>query len=319
MHIVVLDGYTENPGDLSWEGFASMGDLTVHERTPEELILPRIGNAEVVIINKVPITRATIEASPALRYIGVLATGYNVVDIEAAREHGVVVTNIPSYGTAAVAQFTIALLLELCHHIGHHDRQVHAGRWTDNPDFCFWDHPLVELEGKTMGILGYGRIGQRTARIAIALGMRVLFHRTERDPSQESELCRYAELDELLSHSDVISLHMPLTGKTKGIINRESIARMKDGVLLVNTSRGPLIVEEDLFDALESGKVAGAAVDVVSGEPITHDNPLLRAKHCIITPHIAWAPLETRRRLMDIAVGNLRSFLAGKPEHVVNP
>ena len=318
MNIVILDGHTENPGDLSWEGFEALGTVTVYDRTPEDLILERIGDAEVVITNKVPITRATLEACPTMKYVGVLATGYNVIDTQAAKEHGVVVTNIPTYGTAAVAQFAIALLLELCHHIGHHDAEVHKGRWSASADWCFWDYPLVELDGKTMGIIGFGRIGQNTARIAMALGMKVLAYDAYRNAALESENCRYVELDELLASSDVISLHAPLTNQTQGIINQGNIAKMKDGVLIINNSRGPLIVEQDLANALESGKVGGAAVDVVSTEPIKTDNPLLGAKNCIITPHIAWAPKESRQRLMDIAVENLRAFIAGKAVNVVN-
>ncbi len=318
MKIIILDGYTENPGDLSWEGFEALGSVTVYDRTPEHLILERIGDAEIVITNKVPITRGTLESCPKLRYIGVLATGFNVIDTRAAKEHGVVVANIPTYGTAAVAQFAIALLLELCHHIGHHDAEVQKGRWSKSSDWCFWDYPLVELDGKTMGIIGFGRIGQNTARIAMALGMNILAYDAYRNPALESENCRYAELDEVLSKSDVISLHAPLTDETQGIINKANIANMKDGVLIINNSRGPLIVEQDLAEALDAGKVGGAAVDVVSTEPIKADNPLLKAKNCIITPHIAWAPKESRQRLMDIAVENLRSYLAGKPENVVD-
>lgn len=318
MKIIILDGYTENPGDLSWEGFEALGSVTLYDRTPHDQILARIGDAEVVITNKVPLDRATIEASPNLKYIGVLATGYNVIDTQAAKDRGVVVTNIPTYGTAAVAQFAIALLLELCHHIGHHDAEVKKGRWGSSPDWCFWDYPLVELDGKTMGIIGFGRIGQNTARIATALGMNILAYDAYQNPALESETCRYAELEEVLAQADVISLHAPLTDGTQGIINKANIAKMKDGVLIINNSRGPLIVEQDLADALTSGKVGGAAVDVASTEPIADDNPLLGSPNCIITPHISWAPKESRQRLMDIAVENLRSFIAGKPVNVVN-
>lgn len=319
MKIVILDGYTENPGDLSWDGFEKLGELTVYDRTTDHsMIVDRIGDAEAVYTNKTPITKETIAACLDLKYIGVLATGYNVVDTDAAKEAGIIVTNIPSYGTDAVSQYAIALLLELCHHIGDHSRCVKKGDWTNHKDWCFWNYPLIELAGKTMGIIGFGRIGQGTARIAQALGMKILAFDIFKNEALESDTCRYASLDELLAGSDVISLHCPLFPETNGIINKENIARMKDGVLIINNSRGPLIVEEDLRDALNSGKVAGAAVDVVSAEPIQMNNPLLAAKNCIITPHIAWAPRESRQRLMDIAVDNLKAFAEGKPVNVVN-
>lgn len=318
MKIVILDGYTENPGDLSWEGFAALGELTVYERTAAADIVPRIGDAEIVYTNKTPITAETLAACPKLRYIGLLATGYNVVDVAAAKARGVAVTNIPTYGTAAVAQFAIAMLLEICHHVAHHSDAVHAGRWTANPDWCFWDYPLIELDGKTMGIIGFGRIGQATGRIARALGMRVLAY-DSRPSDAGRAIAEYVPLDELLANSDVISLHCPLFPETEGIINKANIARMKDGVILLNNSRGPLVVEQDLSDALNSGKVYAAGLDVVSTEPIRPDNPLLKAKNCFITPHISWAPRESRQRLMDIAVENLRAFLAGAPVNVVNP
>ena len=318
MKIVVLDGYTENPGDLSWDGLAALGELTVYDRTPADLVVSRIGDAEIVYTNKTPLTRQTLSACPALKFIGVLATGYNIVDIEAARERGIVVTNVPTYGTAAVAQFAIAMLLEICHHYAHHSEAVHAGRWENSPDWCFWDYPLIELAGKTMGIIGYGRIGQATGRIARAMGMRILAFDAHPDPSLESEDCRYVELDELLANSDVIALHCPLFPETEGIINKDTIAKMKDGVILLNNSRGQLIVERDLADALNSGKVYAAGLDVVSTEPIRADNPLLRAKNCFISPHISWATKESRSRLMNIAVENLRSYLAGTPINVVN-
>ena len=318
MKIVILDGYTENPGDLSWEGFAALGELTVYERTAAADIVPRIGDAEIVYTNKTPITAETLAACPKLRYIGLLATGYNVVDVAAAKARGVAVTNIPTYGTAAVAQFAIAMLLEICHHVAHHSDAVHAGRWTANPDWCFWDYPLIELDGKTMGIIGFGRIGQATGRIARALGMRVLAY-DSRPSDAGRAIAEYVPLDELLANSDVISLHCPLFPETEGIVNQANIARMKDGVILLNNSRGPLVVEQDLSDALNSGKVYAAGLDVVSTEPIRPDNPLLKAKNCFITPHISWAPRESRQRLMDIAVENLRAFLAGAPVNVVNP
>ncbi len=306
--IVVLDGYTENPGDLSWEGLEALGELVVHEYTPAELITERIGNAEVIFTNKTPVTAATIEAAKKLKYIGVLATGYNVVDVKAAAERGIVVTNIPTYGTIAVAQYVFALLLEICHHAGHHDQMVQDGRWTACRDFCFWDYPLIELSGKTMGLIGYGRIGQATAKIAKGFGMNVLAC----DPNaKEPELPELTSLEEVLGRSDVISLHCPLTDENTGMINSGTIAQMKDGVILINTARGPLINEFDLREALLSGKVYAAAVDVVSTEPIKADSPLLGLKNCIITPHIAWASRESRIRLMDVAVSNLKSFLEG--------
>lgn len=314
--IVVLDGYTLNPGDLSWDALEALGNTRVYERTEEKDILSRIGDAQAVLTNKTPLHAETITSCPNLKYIGVLATGYNVVDISAAKQRGIVVCNIPSYGTAAVAQFAIAMLLEICHHVAHHSAAVHAGRWSESIDWCFWDHPLIELEGKTMGIIGFGRIGQRTGEIASALGMRVLANDAHQTQAGQ-EKARYVSLDTLLRESDVISLHCPLFEETRGIINAETIGKMKDGVILLNNSRGPLIVERDLADALNSGKVRAAGLDVVSSEPIRSDNPLLSAKNCIITPHISWAPKESRQRLMDIAVENLRMFTLGSPQNEV--
>lgn len=318
MKIVVLDGYTENPGDLSWEELGKFGDLTVYDRTPEDQIAERIGDAQVVYVNKTPITADTIRRCHELKFIGVLATGYNIVDVEAAKQAGVVVSNIPSYGTDAVAQYVFALLLELCHHVWAHSESVKAGEWTASADWCYWKYPLVELAGKTMGVIGLGRIGKRVAEIAEAFGMAVLAYDENRRPELETEKCRYTGLDELLAKSDVISLHCPLFPSTAGMINRAAIDTMKDGVILINTSRGPLIVEEDLREALERGKVGAAAVDVVSQEPIRADNPLMNAKNMVITPHIAWAPIESRQRLMDIAVDNLKCFLDGSAKNVVN-
>lgn len=318
MKIVVLDGYTENPGDLSWDALGELGTLKVYDRTPLDKIIERIGEAEVIFINKVPISSETIKACPNLKFIGVLATGYNVVDAAAAKEAGIIVSNIPTYGTDAVAQFAIALLLELCHHIGEHSNCVKAGDWTNSQDWCFWNYPLIELAGKTMGVIGFGRIGQRTAEIAKAFGMKILAYDEYQNSALESEFCKYVTLDELLKNSDVISLHCPLTPSTQGMINKESIAKMKEGVLIINDSRGQLIVEEDLRDALNIGKVAGAALDVVSTEPINMNNPLLAAKNCIITPHIAWAPKESRQRLMNIAVDNLKAYMDEAPINVVN-
>ncbi|MBP3645000.1 MAG: D-2-hydroxyacid dehydrogenase [Clostridia bacterium] len=311
MKIVILDGYTENPGDLSWDAMAELGELEVYEHTPSDQILSRIGDAEIVLTNKTPITAETIAQKQNMRYIGVLATGFNVVDVAAAKEHGVVVCNVPTYGTQAVAQYVFALLLEICHHVGHHNEQVQKSRWTMGRDFCFWDYPLIELAGKTFGVIGYGRIGRAAAALARAFGMRVIAC----SPHGEGE--EMVTLDELLAQSDVISLHCPLTAENTGLINRETIARMKDGVILINTARGPLINENDLREALLSGKVQGAAVDVVSVEPIRADNPLLGLENCLITPHIAWAPKESRQRLMDVAVENVRAYLRGNTQNNV--
>ncbi len=318
MKIVVLDGYTLNPGDLDWKTLAAMGELSVHDRTEESLTAARIGDAEIVLTNKAPLSAETIRGCPKLRYIGVLATGYNIVDVAAAKSAGIVVTNIPTYGTDAVAQFAIALLLEVCHHVGHHAQSVRDGEWSRSPDWCYWHHPLIELAGKTMGVIGFGRIGQRTGGIARALGMRVLAYDEYPNPALEKEGFSYASLDRVLSESDVLSLHCPLTDKTRGMINRDSLSRMRDGAILINTSRGPLVDEAALAEALDAGKLRGAAVDVVSAEPIRPDNPLLRARNMLITPHIAWAPLESRVRLMDVAVENLRAFLAGSPRNTVS-
>ena len=320
MKIVILDGYTENPGDLSWDALAALGELTVCDRssrTDQQEAIDRIGDAEIVITNKTPITRAVLDACPSVRFIGVLATGYNVVDTACARERGIPVSNVPAYGTAAVGQFTIALLLEICHHVAHHSETVFAGKWEHCPDFCYWDYPLIELDGKTMGIIGFGRIGQATGRIARALGMRVLATGSRPCPEGEA-IAEYTDLDTLLANSDVIALHCPLFPETAGIINRETIAKMKDGVILLNSARGGLMVEQDLADALNSGKVAAAGLDVVSTEPIQGDNPLLKAKNCIITPHIAWGSKESRQRIMDCTVKNVKAFLAGKPVNTVN-
>jgi len=323
MKIVVLDGYTLNPGDISWEGLKKIGDLTVYNRTEYDengkmLIIERVGDAEVVFTNKTPLSRESMDKMPNLKFIGVLATGYNVVDIEAAKEKGIVVTNIPTYGTNSVGQMAIALLLEMCHHVGAHSESVKAGEWENNVDWCYWNYPLIELSGKTMGVIGYGRIGQSTGRIAQALGMNVVAFDSYQNKALECETMKYVDLDTLFTNSDVITLHCPLFESTNGIINKDTIAKMKDGVMIINNSRGPLIIEEDLAEALNSGKVGGAAVDVVSSEPINADNPLLQAKNCIITPHISWAPVESRQRLMDIAVDNLVKFLSAEPVNVVN-
>ena len=319
MKIVILDGYTENPGDLSWERIAALGELTVYDRTPyeEAEIIKRIGDAEVVFTNKTPVSRATMDACPNIKYISVLATGYNIVDVAAAREKGIGVSNVPAYGTAAVGQFAIALLLEICHHVAHHSDEVHKGRWEHNDDWCFWDYPLIELDGKTMGIIGFGRIGQTTGRIAKSMGMKVLaYSRSVREEGKD--IAEYVSLERLLAESDVIALHCPLFPETDKIINKDTIAKMKDGVIIINNSRGQLINEQDLADALNSGKVAAAGLDVVSTEPIKGDNPLLGAKNCLITPHISWAPKEARERIMDVSVNNLKSYLDGAPINLVN-
>lgn len=318
MKIVVLDGYTLNPGDLSWAELEKLGAFTCYDRTPPENIVERIGDAAVVFTNKTPLARDILQQCPALRYVGVLATGYNVVDVAAAKEQGIIVTNIPTYGTSAVAQYVFALLLEICHHVGAHHEAVQSGEWARRGDFSFWNYPLIELKDKTMGIIGFGRIGQVTAQIANAFGMKVLAYDNYREKELETDVLRYAELDEVYACADVISLHCPLFDSTRGMINKASLAEMKRGVIIINTSRGPLIVEEDLAEALASGQVFAAALDVVATEPIEAGSPLLSAPNCIITPHIAWAPKESRQRLLGIAADNLAAFLAGAPVNVVN-
>lgn len=321
MKIVVLDGYTENPGDLSWDELAKLGDVTVYDRTSyveDPIIAERIGDAEVVITNKTPISRRTFDACPSIKYIAVLATGYNVIDIAYAKEKGICVSNVPVYGTRSVSQFAIALLLEVCHHIGHHSDTVYAGKWENCADWCYWDYPLIELAGKTYGLLGCGNIGVHTAEIARALGMRVITY-DARPTEAGRKVAEYVELDELFAQSDILGLQMPLFPFNTGIINKENIAKMKDGVIIINNSRGQMVVEQDLADALNSGKVAAAGLDVVSTEPIRGDNPLLKAKNCIITPHMSWGAKESRQRIMDCTEANVRSFLEGDPQNVVNP
>lgn len=320
MKIVVLDGYAENPGDLSWAQVEAFGETTVYDRTPfddEDEIISRVGDAEVVLTNKTPVSARVMDSCPNMKFIGVLATGYNVIDCAHAKERGVIVANVPTYGTEAVGQFAIALLLEICSRVGHHDAGVHAGKWQSCADWCYWDYPLIELAGKTIGIIGFGRIGRQTGKIAKAIGMKVLaFDRFENDEGRA--IADYAPLDELLGASDVVALHCPLTPETSEIINRENIAKMKDGVIIINNSRGQLVNERDLADALESGKVRAAGLDVVSSEPIMTDNPLLTAKNCIITPHISWAAKESRQRIMDCTALNIKAFLDGDPVNVVN-
>ena len=320
MKIVVLDGYTENPGDLSWEALGALGELTVYDRTSltdQQEVIDRIGDAEIVITNKTPISKQVFDACPGMKYIAVLATGYNVVDYVYAREKGIAVSNVPAYGTASVSQFSIALLLEICHHIGHHAQTVKEGRWQNCQDWCYWDYPLIELEGKTMGIIGFGRIGQAEGRVAKALGMKVLAYDLYPNDSGRA-IGEYVDLDTLFAQADVVSLHCNLTPENTGLINKETIAKMKDGVILINNARGQLIDEQDVADALNSGKIAAAGLDVVYSEPIKADNPLLKAKNCLITPHISWAPIESRQRIMDCTVENVKGYLQGQLRNVVN-
>ncbi|HQS04679.1 MAG: glycerate dehydrogenase [Sphingobacteriales bacterium 17-39-43] len=318
MKLVVLDGYTLNPGDLNWEGIKKFGDLEVHDRTPESQIVERCQGAEIIFTNKTPLREAILSQLPDLKYIGVLATGYNVVDVDYAKTRGVVVANVPGYGTASVVQMTFALLLELCQHVQSHSDSVRQGDWAASPDFCYWNYPLIELEGKTIGIIGFGSIGQKVADIATAFGMNIIgFSRTRSDQSHRKNF-KWAELNELLKESDVVSVHCPLFPETQGIINKDSLRLMKRTAFFLNTSRGPLMVDQDLADALNEGIIAGAGIDVLSVEPPSADNPLFKAKNCLITPHIAWATKEARSRLMGIAENNLSSFLNQKPINIVN-
>lgn len=312
MKIVVLDGYTENPGDLDWNGFAEMGEVTVYDRSEEAQVAERIQDADAVIVNKVRMTRELMEAHPKLRYIGVLATGYDVVDIEAARELHIAVTNVPGYGTDTVAQYAIALLLEVTSRIGHHAARVKEGEWARNADWCFWEYPLLELSGRTMGIIGYGRIGRRVGEIARALGMKVLFHDAF---AQEDGSGEKVSLVELLQRSDVVSLHCPLTKENDSLINKKTLAMMKSHAILINNARGKLINECDLAQALQDGTIYAAALDVVREEPIRSDNPLLECDNCLITPHISWASKEARSRIMDTAAENLAEFLRGNTQN----
>ncbi len=321
MKIVVLDGYTENPCDLSWGGLEALGELTDCDRVSYEespLIAEAIGDADIAVTNKTPISRETIDKCPNLKFIAVLATGYNVVDTAWAKEKGIPVSNVPVYGSRSVSQFAIALLLEACHHIGQHSDSVHRGEWENNADWCYWNYPLIELAGKTLGLLGCGNIGIHTAAIAAAMGMKVITYGGRQREEALALGVEYVSLDDLFARSDVLALHMPLLPFNTGIINKENIARMKDGVIIINNSRGQMVVEQDLADALNSGKVACAALDVVSTEPIRGDNPLLTAKNCIITPHISWAARDSRQRIMDTTVENVKAFLDGEPVNVVN-
>ena len=309
--IVILDGFVANPGDLSWEPLAALGELTVHEYTAPQDVVARIGDAPIILTNKTVISAEVMANCPNLRYIGVLATGYNIVDVAEAKKRGIVVTNVPAYSTPTVAQFTMALLLEIALHVGHHSRVVHEGKWSACRDFAFWDYPLMELQGKTIGIVGYGSIGKEVAKVAQAFGMKVLAY--SRHGAEEF----HTELDELYANADIVSLHCPLTAENTGMINRDTIAKMKDGVIILNTARGGLINEGDLRDALVSGKVYAAASDVTTREPINADSPLLGLDNMIITPHIAWAATEARQRLLGVAIDNVRQYLAGNVQNNV--
>ena len=318
MKIVVIEGYSLNPGDLSWAGLEALGTLTMYDRTPQHLIVERCKDAEIVFTNKEPLGRNIMERLPKLKFIGVLATGYNCVDIAAARDLGIVVSNVPGYGTNSVVQLSFALLLELTLRVQDHSNAVRNGDWSRSPDFCFWNYPLIELSGKTMGIIGFGDIGKKVGDVASAFGMKVIGNsRTRTDQSHRSNF-RWASVEELLEQSDVVSLHCPLTPDTTGLIKRDNLKRMKPSAFLLNTSRGPLIVEQDLADALNEGLIAGAGIDVLSKEPPPPDNPLLSARNCIITPHIAWATREARIRLMDIVVSNTKAYIGGSPVNVVS-
>ena len=320
MKIVVLDGFTENPGDISWKPLQDLGETIIYERTSYRdtpQIAERLQDAEIAVTNKTPISRKTIDRATRLKAIAVLATGYDVIDVAYAKQKGIVVMNVPVYGTENVSQFAIGLLLEACSHIGQHSVSVHRGDWSRNPDWCYWQSPLIEVAGKTAGIIGLGRIGRNTAKVLRALQVHVLAYDAHEFGAGRA-VAQYVALDELLAKSDFIFLHCPLFPETQGIINKQNLQKMKQGVILINNSRGPLIVEQDLYEALETGKVACAALDVVSTEPIRADNILLKAKNCILTPHISWATKEARQRIMQQTAENIRAFLAGTPQNVVN-
>jgi glycerate dehydrogenase len=317
MNIVVLDGHTLNPGDLSWDGLSSLAPCWVHNRTPVRDIVAHAAEADILVTNKAPLSRESIERLPQLKFISVTATGYNIVDVAAARERGIPVSNVPAYGTRSVAQMTLALILELTQHVGDHARTVREGRWSTSPDWCYWDHPLVELDGKTLGIVGLGRIGLAVAELAQAFGMRVMAHKPK-SPSGIDPRIAWVDLDTIFKESDVVSLHCPLNDQTRHIVNAARLAMMKKSAFLVNTSRGPLVDEAALAQALHDGRIAGAAMDVLSTEPPAESNPLLGAPRCIITPHIAWATHSARSRLMQTTVENVKAFLAGSPKNVVN-
>ncbi len=318
MKIVVLDGFTLNPGDLSWDNLYSLGDVVIYDRTTQDEILERSQDAEILLTNKTPLRADVIAQLKSLKYIGVLATGYNVVDIEAAKNQGVAVTNIPAYGTDSVVQMTFALILELTQHVQAHSDSVLAGKWAESKDFCYWNFPLVELAGKTIGIIGFGTIGQKVADVATAFGMNVLGN--SRNPTEQSNRknFQWASIPEILEKSDIISIHCPLTKETEGLINTSNLLKMKSSAFLINTSRGPIVVDADLAEALNKGIIAGAAIDVLSVEPPSKDNPLFSAKNCIITPHIAWATKEARERLLNMAIENIQYFYKGTPKNIVN-
>lgn len=318
MKIVVLDGYTLNPGDLSWEGVEKLAEVTVYDRTPADQIVERAQEADIIFTNKTPLDEATLNQLPNLKFISVLATGFNIVDVATAKKSGVVVSNVPGYGTASVVQLTFALLLELTQHVQRHSDSVQEGKWASSIDWCYWNYPLVELSGKTMGILGFGRIGEQVADVATAFGMNIIGSKRHRTDQSHRKNFKWAEIPELLAESDVVSIHCPLLPETQGLINKENLALMKPSAFLLNTSRGPIIVDQDLADALNNGVIAGAGIDVLSKEPPLADNPLFTAKNCLITPHIAWATTEARARLMAITVDNLAAFINGNPVNVVN-
>jgi glycerate dehydrogenase len=318
MKIVVLDGYTLNPGDLSWEELKTFGDLDVYDRTPPDKVIERASGASILFTNKTPVGEEIINQLPTLKYIGVLATGYNVIAIEYAKAKGIKVTNVPGYGTTSVVQHTFALRVELCHRVQNHSDTVYSGTWSKSPDFCYWETPQVELFGKTLGIIGFGNIGEQVADIASAFGMNILATSRTHSDQRHRKNFQWATVSEVLTNSDIVSIHCPLFAETKGLINQESLQLMKKSSFLINTSRGPIIVEKDLADALNNNSIAGAAVDVLSEEPPALDNPLFHAKNCIITPHIAWATKAARSRLMDISIKNLSSYLNGNPMNVVN-
>lgn len=319
MKIVVLDGYALNPGDIDWKPLKEIGECEIYDRTSftdKKEILERIGDARIVLTNKTPLDEKVLNTAPNLQYIGILATGYNIIDIDAAAKAGITVTNVPAYGTEAVAQFTFALLLEITSQVGLHNRLVHEGKWSSNPDFSFFATPLTELQGKTLGLVGFGRIAQKVAEIGHAFGMKVIFY-NHRPRNSKAEWIQQVELNELLSQSDVVSLHVPQTSDTKELINSSSLQKMKNTAILINTARGGLINEQDVAEALNNEQLTAAAMDVAQNEPINEDSPLLAAKNCYITPHIAWAPQETRKRLLDIVVDNLTEFLAGRKQNTV--
>jgi glycerate dehydrogenase len=317
MKVVVLDAYTLNPGDLSWKALEQFGDIVLYDRTPGELIFERSQGADILLTNKTPLNAATIERLPTLKYIGVLATGYNVIDIDAARKCGIIISNVPGYGITSVAQHTFALLLELCHHTRQHSDLVMKNQWSNSPDFCFWHFPLTELAGKTMGILGLGNIGSKVAEIASAFGMKIVASGRQHTNQKFNTPFKWADFESLLKESDVVSLHCPLTPETNGLINKACLGIMKRSAFLLNTSRGQIINESDLMDALNNEVIAGAGLDVLSTEPPNKNNPLFSAKNCIITPHIAWATKEARQRLMAMAIENLSAYIDGKPQNMV--